>query len=59
MRESTGDYWKSFYYLLEDALNVMLVNRATPVTGKAARPCRMRPGWPTLARMNPRAVRST
>ena len=24
--ESTGDYWKPFYYLLEDALNVMLVN---------------------------------
>jgi len=24
--ESTGDYWKPFYYLLEDALGVMLVN---------------------------------
>jgi len=24
--ESTGDYWKPFYYLLEDALEVMLVN---------------------------------
>jgi transposase len=24
--ESTGDYWKPFYYLLEDALTVMLVN---------------------------------
>ena len=24
--ESTGDYWKPFYYLLEDELNVMLVN---------------------------------
>lgn len=24
--ESTGDYWKPFYYLLEDAVNVMLVN---------------------------------
>ncbi|MCX4097495.1 IS110 family transposase [Nocardia sp. alder85J] len=24
--ESTGDYWKPFYYLLEDGLNVMLVN---------------------------------
>lgn len=24
--ESTSDYWKPFYYLLEDALNVMLVN---------------------------------
>jgi transposase len=24
--ESTGDYWKPFYYLLEDAVNVMLIN---------------------------------
>jgi transposase len=24
--ESTGDYWKPFYYLLEGAVNVMLVN---------------------------------
>ncbi|MFE9328819.1 IS110 family transposase [Nocardia sp. NPDC052278] len=24
--ESTGDYWKPFYYLLEDGLDVMLVN---------------------------------
>jgi len=24
--EATGDYWKPFYYLLEDGLNVMLVN---------------------------------
>ena len=24
--ESTSDYWKPFYYLLEDQLNVMLVN---------------------------------
>ncbi|MEV6096227.1 IS110 family transposase [Nocardia sp. NPDC051981] len=24
--ESTGDYWKPFYYLLEDGLNVTLVN---------------------------------
>jgi len=24
--ESTSDYWKPFYYLLEDGLNVMLVN---------------------------------
>ena len=24
--ESTGDYWKPFYYLLEDAVNMMLVN---------------------------------
>jgi transposase len=24
--EATGDYWKPFYFLLEDGLNVMLVN---------------------------------
>jgi transposase len=24
--EATGDYWKPFYYVLEDGLNVMLVN---------------------------------
>jgi transposase len=24
--EATGDYWKPFYYLLEDSLNVLLVN---------------------------------
>src|SRR5215208_1147677 len=24
--EATSDYWKPFYYLLEDALNMMLVN---------------------------------
>jgi hypothetical protein len=36
--ESTGDYWKPFYYLLEDALDVMLVN---------ARDVRNRPGRKT------------
>ena len=36
--ESTGDYWKPFYYLLEDGLNVMLVN---------ARDARNRPGRKT------------
>jgi len=24
--ESTSDYWRPFYYLLDDALNMMLVN---------------------------------
>lgn len=24
--EATGDYWRAFYYVLEDGLNVMLVN---------------------------------
>nr|WP_255511506.1 transposase [Mycolicibacterium sp. P9-22] len=36
--ESTGDYWKPFYYLLEDTVNVMLVN---------ARDARNRPGRKT------------
>ena len=45
--ESTGDYWKPFYYLLEDAVNVMLVNprdarnrpgRKTDVSDVARRP---------------------
>ena len=26
--EATGDYWRGAYYLLEDALNLMLVNAA-------------------------------
>jgi transposase len=26
--EATGDYWKQYYYLLEDALPVQLVNAA-------------------------------
>jgi len=30
--ESTSDYWKPFYYLLDDALEVMLVNAEKPVT---------------------------
>jgi transposase len=51
--ESTSDYWKPFYYLLDDALNMMLVNasrvRNVPgrktdvsdaVAGRAARRCR-------------------
>jgi transposase len=36
--ESTGDYWRPFYYLLEEGLNVMLVN---------AREARNRPGRKT------------
>lgn len=26
--EATGDYWRGTYYLLEDTLNVILVNRS-------------------------------
>ena len=36
--ESTSDYWKPFYYLLDDALNVVLVNAAQCATFPAARP---------------------
>ena len=39
--ESTGDYWKPSYYLLEDAVNVMLVN---------PRDARNRPGRKTDVR---------
>ncbi len=49
--ESTSDYWKPFYYLLDDALEVMLVNasRVRNVQGRRYQ-CRMQRGWPTWAR---------
>jgi len=41
--EATGDYWKPYFYLLEDAVPVML-----PGICRAARPMSpMPPGWPT------------
>ena len=50
--EATGDYWKPFYYLLEDAgFEVMLVNAGTPRTCRGARPTsRTRRGWRSWAR---------
>jgi transposase len=44
--EATGDYWKPFYYLLEDAgVELMLVNGRQVKTYPAARPmCPMRRG---------------
>src|SRR5271167_148845 len=44
--ESTSDYWKPFYYLLDDELDVMLVN-AAQVRNLPGRKtdCRMRRGW--------------
>lgn len=50
--EATGDYWKPFYYLLEDCeFEVMLVNAGRPRTCPAVRPmCLMRPGWPSSPR---------
>jgi hypothetical protein len=51
--EATSDYWKPFYYLLEDAgFEVMLVNARHVRTCPAARPMSpTRPGWPSSARM--------
>ena len=36
--EATSEYWKPFYYLLEDSLPVMLVNARGPGTCRDARP---------------------
>jgi transposase len=49
--ESTSDYWKPFYYLLEEQLPVMLVNAkaARNVPGRKTDLCRMRRGWPIWA----------
>jgi hypothetical protein len=46
--ESTSDYWKPFYYLLDDVLNMMLVNasRVRKCAGPQDRPGLMRSGWP-------------
>ena len=44
--ESTAAYWKPFYFLLDDALNVMLVNARDVRNVPHARPTSlMRPGW--------------
>ena len=58
--EATGDYWKPFYYLLEDAgFEVMLVNARHVKNSQAARPMSpMRPGWPSSAPMGLSADRS-
>lgn len=44
--ESTAAYWKPFYFLLDDALNVMLVNarHVRNVPGRKTDSL-MRPGW--------------
>ena len=48
--ESTGDCWKPFYYLLEDAVNVMLVNpRDARNRPGRKRTSPMLRGWPTSA----------
>jgi len=50
--EATGDYWKPFYYLLEDGpWQLMLVARATPATCPDPRPTSAMPGgWPSSVR---------
>ena len=59
--EATGDYWKPFYYLLEDAgFEVMLVNarHVKNLPGPQDRRRRTRPGWPSSARTGWSAARS-
>jgi transposase len=49
--EATSDYWKPFYYLLEDAgFDVLLVNarHVKNLPGRKMSPTR--PGWPSWAR---------
>ena len=52
--EATGDYWKPFYYLLEDrrVRGVAGQRPARQEPCRVARPTsRTRPGWPSLVRM--------
>jgi len=51
--EATSDYWKTFYYLLEDRpFEVMLVNAAMSRTCRGARAMSpTRHGWHSSARM--------
>jgi hypothetical protein len=60
--ESTAAYWKPFYFLLDDALEVMLVNAraARNVPGRKTDLSPMRPGWPIWVLMGwsvPRSCR--
>jgi transposase len=52
--EATGDYWKPFYYLLEDmpGVEVMLVNarHVKALPGRKTDLSPTRPGWPSLVR---------
>ncbi len=49
--EATGVYWKPFYFLLEDGLEVILVNARQVATCRAVKPMSaMRGGWPNSAR---------
>ena len=48
--ESTSDYWKPFYYLLEEQLPVILVNAKAARNVPLRKTSRMRPGWPISVR---------
>ena len=60
--EATGDYWKPFYYLLEDLEGVRGDVGQRPAreepSGTARPTSRMRPGWPSSAPTAWSAVRS-
>jgi transposase len=51
--EATSDYWKPFYYLLEDlfGVEVMLVNARHVKNLPGRKMSRMRPGWHNSAPM--------
>lgn len=48
--ESTSDYWKPFYYLLDDVLDMMLVNASRVRNVPGRKMCPMRRGWPISGR---------
>jgi transposase len=48
--ESTTDYWKPFYYQLDDALEVTLVNAAAVRNLPGRKTYRTRRGWPISVR---------
>lgn len=49
--EATGDFWKPFYYVLEDDFEVMLVNPRHVKNLPGRKPTsRMRHGWPIWVR---------
>ena len=59
--EATGDYWKPYYYLLEDLprCQVMLVNARHVSLSRAARATSTtRPGWPSWVRTDWSGLRS-
>lgn len=50
--EATSDYWKPFYYLMKDALPVMLVNAkaARNIPGRKTDVSPTLPGWHSSVR---------